>query len=137
MSINKRDLRKAFYNRFLQIASGLGISQFREGVNEVIPPFANALRETMLFGDDNPIGYASNVTQRMDGIYQIDVMAPFNTNIDDLLDLATQVEQGFTRGEVLTENNTKAKVIVTRISPKIETDTHNFYAVRVTFTTLS
>lgn len=101
-------------------------------------PTQTLVIESPLFGDDEAIGVGDDSSDLQTGIYQLDVLTPkVNGNKWQALNLATQINQYFTRGTELTKSGQKVRIKNTNTSSLIQDDTHFRYALSITFTVIN
>lgn len=93
--------------------------------------------DTVLFGDDSPIGMASGSRDIEYGIYQLSVRVPKNLPDNDCLDLSTAFRSAFTRVSVLSYGGQSLKIERTSKTGIRYSDTHKMIDLSFTYSVIA
>lgn len=93
--------------------------------------------DTVLFGDDSPIGMAAGSRDIEYGIYQLSVRVPKNLPDNDCLDLSTAFRSAFTRVSTLSYSGQSLKIERTSKTGIRYSDTHKMIDLSFTYSVIA
>lgn len=134
--IKKTDLILALRGKAIEVTTANNYTLVFSGKTFTPEADQTYIKEDILPGDDNKIGYEDSSNDFQIGIYQLMVNTPRNKSNLDATDIIDVLSLAFSRGTELTVNGQMVRTMESTLTPLDYNPTHLMYALRIKYSVI-